>query len=173
MKSFLDLAHDRYSVRRISSAPVEQEKLEQILEAGMAAPTAHNNQPVKIFLLQSEEAKRKLAEANSFPFVQDAPAAFVIGSDAETGWVREYDGMNFADVDAAIVTTHMLLEIHDLGLGSTWCGHFDAGRLKELFPEMAAYNLIAVLPVGYPAETAHPSRLHTARKSREETVTGL
>ena len=173
MSTFLELAHARYSMRKLSTAPVEREKLEKIIEVGMAAPTAHNNQPVKIFLLQSEEAKKKLAQANGFPFVQDAPAAFVIGSDPATAWVREFDGMNFADVDAAIVATHMLLEIHDLGLGSTWCGHFEADKMKELFPEMAAYNLIAILPVGYPAETAHPARLHTICKAREDMVAEL
>ena len=57
--------------------------------------------------------------------------------------------MNYADVDASIVATHIMLAIHDEGLGSTWCGHFDQAKVKELFPETEKYNLIAMFPVGY------------------------
>ena len=64
----------------------------------------------------------------------------------------------------------MMLEIHDLGLGSTWCGHFDAEKVKQLFPETAGYNLIAMLPIGYIAEDAEPSRNHTTYRDREELV---
>ena len=48
MQDFLTLAKDRYSVRRLSDKIIPQEMLEKILEAGRCAPTAHNNQPVKI-----------------------------------------------------------------------------------------------------------------------------
>ena len=46
--SFLDLAKKRYSCRKLSAQPVEEEKLQKILEAGNLAPTAHNNQPLHI-----------------------------------------------------------------------------------------------------------------------------
>ncbi|MGP1575736.1 nitroreductase family protein [Selenomonas sp.] len=159
--SFLDLAKKRYSCRKISARPVEDEKLQKILEAGDLAPTAHNNQPFHIWLLESAEAMQKVSQTTSFIF--GAPVAFVVGSKAESAWVRPFDKKNFADVDASIAATHIMLAIEDLGLGTTWVAHFDAPKLKELFPEMADYELVAIFPVGYPAEDAAPSPRHTER----------
>ena len=168
MKDFLELAHDRYSVRKISKRPVEQEKLDKIVEAGYIAPTATNAQPVRIFVIQSEEAKKKLDENVVFGFVKDAPAAIIVGSAEDEAWVRPFDKLNYADIDASIVATHIMLEIHDLGLGSTWCGYFDQEKIKKAFPETEGYNLIALFPVGYPEEDSEPAAKHT--EYREDTV---
>ena len=53
---FAKLSAERYSLRKFSDRPVEQEKLTQVLEAGRSAPTAHNLQPQRIFVLQSPQA---------------------------------------------------------------------------------------------------------------------
>lgn len=111
--SFLDLAKKRYSCRKLSAQPVEEEKLQKILEAGNLAPTAHNNQPLHIWLLESAEAMEKVSQTTSFIF--GAPVAFVVGSKADDAWVRPFDKKNFADVDASIAATHMMLAIEDLG----------------------------------------------------------
>jgi nitroreductase len=63
--AFLKLASERYSVRKFSDAPVEKEKLDKILEAGRLAPTACNNQPQSILVLQGREAM----EQCSLPYV--------------------------------------------------------------------------------------------------------
>ena len=97
--SFLDLAKKRYSCRKLSAQPVEEEKLQKILEAGNLAPTAHNNQPLHIWLLESAEAMEKVSQTTSFIF--GAPVAFVVGSKADDAWVRPFDKKNFADVDAS------------------------------------------------------------------------
>ena len=161
MKTFLELAHDRYSVRKISSRPVEEEKIEKIIEAGVIAPTATNAQPVRIFVLKTPEAKEKLLKATSFPFVKTAPISIIVGSCSSEAWVRPFDGKNYSDIDASIVATHIMMEIHDLGLGSTWCGFFDPEILKREFPEMKGYELIALFPVGYPEEDSVPAAKHT------------
>ena len=163
--SFLDLAKKRYSCRKLSAQPVEEEKLQKILEAGNLAPTVHNNQPLHIWLLESAEAMEKVSQTTSFIF--GAPVAFVVGSKADDAWVRPFDKKNFADVDASIAATHMMLAIEDLGLGTTWVAHFDAPKLKEFFPEMADYELVAIFPVGYPAEDAAPSPRHAERAGIE------
>ena len=164
--SFLDLAKKRYSCRKLSAQPVEEEKLQKILEAENLAPTAHNNQPLHIWLLESAEAMEKVSQTTSFIF--GAPVAFVVGSKADDAWVRPFDKKNFADVDASIAATHMMLAIEDLGLGTTWVAHFDAPKLKEFFPEMADYELVAIFPVGYPAEDAAPSPRHAERVGVEK-----
>ena len=64
----------------------------------------------------------------------------------------------------------MMLQAADLGLGTTYVGMFQPEKLKEAFPELAGLEIVAVLPLGYPAEGAHPSRLHADRKPVEELV---
>ena len=52
---FAKLSAERYSLRKYSDKPVEEEKLALILEAGRNAPTAHNLQPQRIFVIKSPE----------------------------------------------------------------------------------------------------------------------
>ena len=165
---FLTLAHERYSCRRFADTPVEQEKIDKIIEAAVAAPTAVNYQPFKIWIIQKAEDIEKIAQTTPYTF--QAPMVFAVGGKVDEAWVRKYDGKNFVDVDASVVATHMMLEIHDLGLGTTWVGSFDEDKLKDFFPVMNGYNIVALFPTGYPAETAHPSRLHTTRKDSEVLV---
>ena len=57
---FFDVIEKRYSVRAYQSEPVEDEKLEKILEAGSLAPTAHNNQPFQIFVIHTQDRREEL-----------------------------------------------------------------------------------------------------------------
>lgn len=170
MSSFNALAKERYSVRKFADKPVEDEKIQAILEAGMLAPTAVNNQPVKCWVFKSKEALEKLAETNPFEWADKAPVAIVVGANAEQAWLRKLDNYNFADVDASIVATHIMMAITDQGLGSTWCGHFDQDKLKESFPQMKGYNLIAMFPIGYIADDCEPNPRHFESKSKEDMV---
>ena len=88
-------------------------------------------------------------------------------------WKREYDGKDHGEIDAAIAATQMMLQAADIGLGTTYIGMFDPEKLLSAFPEMAGTTPIAMLSLGYPAETARPSRLHGDRKPLSELVTRL
>jgi len=169
--TFINLAKERYSCSSISDKPVEPEKTEQIIQAGLLAPTAVNKQPFHIWVLTKDEDIEKVKQTTRCDF--GAKLFFVIGAKKEEAWVREYDQRNFADVDASIVATQMMLEIEDLGLATTWVGHFDAPKLMALFPEMNGYDLIAMFPTGYANKDAKPSPKHDVRKSAEESVTWL
>ena len=87
--------------------------------------------------------------------------------------MRPSDNRNFADVDATIVATHIVLAVEAEGLGTTWVGYFDEPKVKELFPEMKDYDLVALFPIGYPAEDAMPADRHYLRKSMTEMVSVL
>lgn len=166
---FLTLATKRYSVRQLESRPVEKEKIDKIIEAARVAPTAVNFQAFKIWVIESKEAKEKLATACKFPFVTGAPVVFVVGGDRQKSWKRGADGYDFVDVDTAIAATHMMLEIHDLGLGTTWVGRFDPAKLAEQFPQMAGYSLIRIFGVGYPTADSQPTAgWHDKYKDTEE-----
>ena len=171
MQDFLTLAKERYSCRRLKGGEIPEELLIRILEAGRCAPTAHNNQPFKIWVIRGQEALAAVKASAPFPFVEAVDCVLAVGTLPALGWVRPFDGKNFADVDGSIVTTQMMLAIQDLGLATTW--HFEADKLKAAIPEMIPYNLIALLPLGWPAEEAKPSRLHEDKKAAEETVAYL
>ncbi len=168
---FQELAEKRYSCRSFSDKKVEKELVEQIIKAGIAAPTAVNTQPIKIFWLESEEAKENIRQASNCTYGADT--FLIVGYKEEDGWVRSFDKRNFADIDAGIVATHMMLEIEDLGLATTWVGYFDAPRLQSLYPEMKEYHLIALFPIGYAAEDGGPSDRHFKRKTSAELVETL
>lgn len=167
---FITLAKERYSCRRLSDRPVTKEAVDTIIAAGMAAPTACNYQPFRIWVMESEEALARIKSCTKQPFVAPAPVVFVIGACRPEAWVREFDGKNFAEVDAAIAATHMMLAVQDLGLGTTWIGHFDVNETVRQFPEMAGFELVALFAVGWPSEDAVPSGSHEKTRPQEELV---
>ena len=173
MKDFLTLAKDRYSVRKFAAADIPQEDIDKIIEAGLCAPTAVNFQPFKIWSFESDSAKSKLLSCTKMKFIEPAKVILAIGAKADEAWIRPYDKKNFAEIDASIVATQMMLAIHDLGYGSTWIGHFDEDAVKAQFPEMKEYELIALLPVGVIADDCKPSERHSVSKSRKELVAVL
>ena len=173
MKDFLTLAKERYSVRKFVTTDIPQEDIDKIIEAGLCAPTEVNFQPFKIWTFESDGAKAKLLPCTKMKFIEPAKVILVIGAKVDEAWVRPYDKKNFAEIDAAIVATQMMLAIHDLGYGSTWIGHFDADAVKAQFPEMKDYELIALLPVGVIANDCKPSERHSVSKRREELVAVL
>ena len=95
--SFLELAKERYSVRKFSDKKVEDEKLELILEAGRIAPTAKNYQPQRTLVLRSEENIAKLNKLT--PCVYGATTATVTLS-AETLLTDKIAGCGVLSVSA-------------------------------------------------------------------------
>jgi nitroreductase len=162
------LSAARYSLRKFSDRAVEQEKLALVLEAGRNAPTAHNFQPQRIFVLRSPEALEKADACMGSHF--HPPVLVAVAYDPAVSWKRETDGKDHGEIDAAIAATQMMLQAADLGLGTTYVGMFEPEKLLAAFPEMAGTMPIALLPLGYPAEGAHPARLHSDRRPVEELV---
>ena len=168
---FLTLSEQRYSCRAMTNQKVEQEKIDKILRVAQLAPTAVNKQPFHIWVTEDAENIEKIKTTTPWTF--NAPLFFVVGAKKEGAWVRKFDERNFADVDASIVATHMMMEIEDLGLSTTWVGHFDSPKFKKLFPQCADYDLVAIFPVGYADESAKPAGLHYKRKDINDLVDAL
>ena len=168
---FEELCDARYSLRKFDSRPVEAEKLQKVLEAGCKAPTAHNLQPQRFFVMQSEEALAKADACTACHF--HPPVVIVAAYDPEIAWKREEDGKNHGEIDVTLAVSQMMLQAAELGLGTTYVGMFNPEKLLEQFPEMKGLQPTAYLPLGYPAETAHPSRLHADRKPLEELAVFL
>lgn len=160
--NLLDLMKDRYSCRRFSTRKVEKEKIEKILKAAKLAPTARNLQPQRILVLTQKEQLEKLSLCTEYGW--NAPVIMIIFYDKSISYKRDkYDGKEFGDIDSSIVATHMMLEIHSLGLGTTWIGAFDPEKLVKVYEIPENLVPVAILPIGYPALEARPSKLHSQR----------
>ena len=127
---FLKLAKKRYACRKYLSRQVEPEKLELILEAGRVAPTGANRQPQRLVVVQSKEGMERLARCT-----RDfgAPTAVIVCADTSEAWTRKYDGKNISDIDASIVTDHMMLAAASLGLDTLWICMFKPEAVREEF----------------------------------------
>lgn len=166
--SFLELARKRYSVRKFSGRAIEEEKVEQILEAGRAAPTACNLQPQRVLVLRGGEPLDKLKDCTKYHF--NAPLAFLVCYDKRSAWVRSFDGAGSGEVDAGIVATHMMMAAADVGVGSTWVMHFDPGAIKRAYNIPEEFVPVAILPMGYPAADSKPHELHFDRLPQGDTT---
>ena len=165
---YKDLVKDRYSVRKFSPQPVEEQKINSVLEAARVAPTAVNKQPYRILVLTDPDKVGRLNDCTPYAF--NAPMALVVCACPSEAWVRPYDGQNSAFIDAAIIGTHLMLAIHDQGLGATWVGHFDSTALRQVYNIPETLEPMAVFPCGYPAAGAKPAHLHEKRRPPAETV---
>lgn len=165
---FLQLAKTRYSVRKYENKKVEEEKLQKILEAGRVAPTGANTQPQKLIVITKEEGFIKLKKGAN---VYGAPLAIIVCEDHSTSWKRPYDNKDIAETDVAIVSTHLVLQATELGLGTIWVCYFDPKVIREEFNIPDNVDPVNIIGIGYGAEEpASPDRHDTARKSLTDTV---
>ena len=165
---FLKLAKKRYACRKYSDRQVEPEKLAQILEAGRVAPTGANRQPQRLVVVQSKEGMEKLARCT-----RDfgAPTAIVVCADTSEAWTRKYDDKMVGDIDASIVTDHMMLCAASLGLDTLWICMFKPEAVREEFALPPHVEPVNILLVGYGDGTpSDPDRHDTQRKPLDETV---
>ena len=165
--TFLEMTQARYSVRKFAATPIEPEKIQTILAAVRNAPTAHNNQPQKIFVVQSTEGIASIDKCSRGRY--NAPVVFVLGYDKSLSWKRK-DGYDAGEVDCGILGTHILFAAHEMGLGSCWIALFHPEILKELFQLPDSYVPVALIPMGYIAADAVPFEFHFQRKPLSETV---
>ena len=166
--NFLALAKTRYSVRNYTGQNVEDDKLARILEAGRVAPTAANRQPQRLLVVKSDEGLQKLAKAaRTF----QAPLAIIVCADHNAAWIRNYDRKSATDIDASIVTDHMMLQATELGLGTLWICAFDPKVVRAEFKLPEHIEPINILIIGYGCgEAKSPDRHVTDRKPLTETV---
>lgn len=165
---FLNIAKSRYSVRSYTAQKVEKEKLDKILVAAHIAPTAANLQPVRLLVVQEESGLAKISKAAN---IYNAPLAVIVCSDHSRAWKRPFDGKQTTDIDASIITDHMMLEAVELGLGTVWVCYFKPDIIKSEFNLPERLEPINILVIGYTDEqSANPERHLSQRISLSELV---
>ena len=144
---------ERRSVRAWADRDVEEEKLEQVLNAARLAPSANNRQEWKFVVVRDPELRRQIAEAaNGQWFVGEAPVV-IAACAVEHDHVMSCGHPSFL-VDLAIAIDHMALAARALGLGTCWIGAFDADKTRELLGIPGDVVVVGMLPIGYPKASA-------------------
>lgn len=162
----------RRSVRSFTAAPVTDEQIEQILDAGRWAPTGGNMQPWEFIVIRDPELKAQLVDATYVGYdrltgrpqtwILGAPVLVFVGLNAKRSGARygKEAVERGARLDCAACVENMLLAITALGLGGTWIVGYDSKLIAErlrLPPEVLPFSLIAL---GHPAKVpSAPYRL--------------
>ncbi|MFO7696333.1 MAG: nitroreductase family protein [Anaerolineae bacterium] len=154
---FLELIQERYSVRAYRSDPVEEETVQQVLEAARLAPTAANRQPFRLIVIATEGREEELQRIYAREWFTQAPLIICACTVLEEGWVR-VDGKPYADVDVAIAMDHLILAARSLGLGTCWIAAFDPAAAREVLGLPDGVEPVAFTPLGYPADEPRPKK---------------
>ncbi len=164
---FLELAKRRYSVRDYKSTPVEDEKLQEVLEAARVAPTACNLQPFRLIVIHTKGREEELRRIYSPSWFVQAPIVICICGIPSQSWVRR-DRKNYRDVDVAIAMDHLILAATDLDLGTCWVGAFNPEIARGILRIPDDVEPVAFTPLGYPDD--QPGHRHKSRKPMNELV---
>jgi len=162
---FLELAKKRYSCRDYKSDPIEDDKLQQILEAARLAPTACNLQPFQLVVVHTKGREAELRRIYSSSWFIEAPLVICACGIPSESWKRR-DGKDYCEVDVTIAMDHLILAAANLGLGTCWIGDFSPDSAREILGLPGNVEPIAFTPLGYPAD--RPG--HKSRKSLDEIV---
>lgn len=161
---FEEVIRKRHATRSFSDKRLEREKLEKILEAARIAPTAKNNQPIKIYVV--EENIEKLDSVT--PCRYNAKTVLVVCANKKDAFQKREHSTY--EMDAVITATHMMLEATNLGVANIWIEMFDEKLIKEVLDIPEEITPICLLPLGYEEKDAIISPNHNKRKTIEEIV---
>ena len=172
--NFNEIALTRYSCRSYDSArPIEEEKIQAILEAGRLAPSACNGQPYHFTVCRGETAKAVAAATQGMgmnKFASQAPICIVI---SEMPYVKsaalgaKVKGNDYRSIDIGIATAYLTAEATAQGLATCILGWLDDKKIREICN--LEYPVRLVLTVGYPTDSNRPKK----RKDLSELVTEL
>jgi nitroreductase len=168
--NFIELANNRRSVRNYKAQPIEQEKLEYLLEAARVAPSAVNFQPWKMIVITDKALLNQLQDCYPREWFSTAPACIVICGDHKRSWKRSSDEKDYCDVDVAIAATHLTLAAAEQGLGTCWICNFDVRKCVAALSLPKELEPIALIPVGYAADQKDAQEEEKTRKPLSDLV---
>ncbi len=157
---FFEVVKKRRSIRIYESRPIEDDKLQQILETINAAPSAGNLQAYDVVVVKDQKRKDALAAAAWDQIcIARAPVVLVFCTVPERSAERfqRLGADLFCIQDTAIAASYGQLAATALGLSSVWVGSFDAQEAGKVIDAPGYVNPVAIMPIGYPAETPGPS----------------
>ncbi len=166
---FLEIVKRRRSIRAFAGRPLEEEKLQRMLEVVSLAPSAGNLQAHEIYVVTDQQQKRALAKASlGQEFVAAAPVVLVFCACPErsAGRYGERGRRLYSLQDATIACVYAMLAVTDLGLATVWVGAFGDSAVSRAIGLPPDSQPVALLPIGYAAE--EPAA--TSRRSLSDLV---
>jgi len=142
----------RRSIRKYADKPVEKEKIERILRAGMQAPSAMNGQPWEFLVVQDKIKLQRLSRMSLFSkMVAEAPLALILMGDT-----KKMRAKAFFPQDMGAASENIMLEATHLGLGTVWLGVYSnterENYIKDLFDLPESVVPFSIIVVGYPGD---------------------
>ncbi len=162
-----ETVRERTSIRGYKADPIEEDKLERILDAARLAPSGKNGQPWTFIVVKDEETRKKLVPAcKGQEFVGQAPVVVVACGHEERAYKKMGGYWNSMPLDIGIAIEHLMLAAVSEGLGTCWIGAFFEEQVREILGVPEGVKIVALTPVGYPAG----EKTHRSRKSLDEII---
>lgn len=157
---FVDTMLNRRSIRQYEEKDIPEAVLNKILEAGRMAPSAGNKQSWHFIVITDEVKKRELSKGMFSRFLKDAPVTIVgcAHQDRISG--------RWSKISTAIALQNMVIAAWAMGIGSCWIGAFNEDKVKKILDIPEKWDVVALIPFGYPAKIPRPKRKKSIEKIR-------
>jgi nitroreductase len=148
----LNAIYARRSIRQfVQDKPVERAKLETLLKAAMAAPSACNIQPWDFIIIDDKDSIREIEEGIE-RYAGYSPTVIIVicGNNEFIPW------KGYGIIDCACAMENIMITAPALGLGTVCIGGFDPKKVKEQLEIPENIEAVGMLYVGYPGEEKTP-----------------
>ena len=154
----IQLIKQRRSIRNFKEKEIDKETLKEIIQTGKYAPSAMNKQPWHFIIVSNEEKKRELSKGLFSRFIKDAPIA-IFGCAH-----KDRIGGSWSRISTAIALQNMVIAGWAMGIGSCWIGDFNEDKVRQLLNIPKNYNVVSIIPFGYPAKIPKPRQKKSLEK---------
>ncbi len=161
-----DIIRERRSIRRFREKDVSQEVLDQVLEAVRWTPSGGNIQPWEVIVIRAQETKRRLQETlgkgnPGRKAMLEAPLLIALCGKVKIPETYRHDVVTkFGDgwflFHLGSAAQNLCLAAHALNLGTLMVGFFDHDRAAEILEVPEGYEVLVLIPLGYPARIPSP-----------------
>jgi len=146
----------RRSIRKYKSGEISEKQMEQILRAGMQAPSARNIQPWHFIVIKERDILDQIPRFHPYSsMILEAPVAIAVCGD-----LNEEPSIDYINQNCSAATENMLLAAHSMGLGGVWLGiqpRKDRIKgIKELLELPDRIAPVSLIVLGYPDEKKGP-----------------
>jgi len=161
MSDLMEIIKGRRAVRKYQEKDVPEESLNRILESVRWAPSWNNTQCWEVIVVRDHTQKERLQDVMpkinpAWKALVQAPVVLALcGKLATSGYYMGQATTKLGEwfmFDLGIATQNLCLTAHDLGLGTVIAGLFDHNRAKEILDVPEGYELVTLIPLGYPAK---------------------
>lgn len=166
MNDLLELMYARRSIREYTDEPVEDEQVETMLKAAMAAPSAQDLRPWHFVVVRKRKLLDRLAKVHKYAYMlEKAPLAVVVCGDEEVSerhWVE----------DTCAATQNLLLAATALGLGGVWISVYPSKKrqkdVRDLLDIPDHIGVLCLVAIGHPAAEEKPRTQYDPRRVHHE-----